>query len=461
MNFRGHVGGLLAGSLILLFAAARGQSWLPEPNVIRRSVSGQFCVFNPPGSPSFYPRPEPGTNAEILRLQPALLAVSADHFKTVLWPQLGLKPDAPWQGKIYLAIHPALSLDDGVTITSGVWVNRRVYRVELPDLVTRTRYARALTAVLLLEIANRGAAVDGRSAEIPGWLADGLAQQMLALNDPKLALSTPVPNAPAQNRDNRPVMARLNLQQRGFDPLAGARRGLQNSPALTFGQLSWPVEEQVARTDGGIYFASAQLFVSELLALPNGPARLQAMLRQLPACLNWQTAFFKAFHEDFPDALAVEKWWALRAIAFAARDPGPGWTARVSGERLAGLLSVPVQLRTNAASLPAYAEISLQAAIRSLEAEPQAAVLRTKIRDLEFAQLHVAPAYAALTDGYRAALADFLDEPRRSFPLSLIHRKAGVKETLKKLDALDTRRREMDEKLKPNPTPEKTVRSAA
>ena len=36
----------------------------------------------------FYPRPEPGTNAEILRLQPALLAVSADHFKTVLWPQL-------------------------------------------------------------------------------------------------------------------------------------------------------------------------------------------------------------------------------------------------------------------------------------------------------------------------------------------------------------------------------------
>jgi hypothetical protein len=456
MNFRHHVGGLLAGSLILLFATARSQDWLPEQNV-SHSISGQFYVFSrSPDMPPFSPALPPVTNSEILRLEPALLAVSAERFKTVLWPQLGLKPNASWQGKIYLAIRPALSLDDGVTITSGVWINRRTYRVELPALVTRTRYTRALTGVLLLEIANRSAAVDGHAAEIPGWLADGLAQQMLALNDPKMALSTP---AQSPNPDGLPVMARLNEFRRGFDPLAGARRVLQNTPALTFGQLSWPGEEQVSRTDGGIYFASAQLFVSELQALPNGPARLEAMLAQLPACHNWQTAFFNAFREDFSSALEVEKWWALRTLAFAARDRGPGWTAPVSGERLVGLLSVPVELRTNADCLPAYAEISLQTAIRSLEATQQAGVLHAKLHAIELAQLHIAPAYAALTDGYRAALADFLGEPRSRFPLSLIRRKAGVKETLQKLDALDIRRREIDEKQKLNHPSERTVRA--
>jgi hypothetical protein len=450
MNRWHHVGGWLTGALLLVAVMVHSQDWLPEQPV-SHSVSGQFYVFSQSGSPRPPYRLEPGTNSEILRLEPALLAVSAERFKRDLGSQLGLKPAAPWQGKIYLAIRPARSLDDGVTITSGVWLNRRVYRVELPALVTRTRYARALTAVLLMEIANRNSAVDGRSAEIPGWLADGLAQQVLALNDPKAALSMP-----AQNRNGLSV-TRLNESRRGFDPLAGTRRVLQNSPALTFGQLSWPVEKQVAHTDGGIYFASAQLFVSELLTLKNGPARLRAMLAQLPACQNWQIAFYHAFREDFSSALEVEKWWALRNITFAACDPGPGWTAMVSAERLAALLSVPVQLRTNAASLPAYAEISLQTAIRSLDDPQQTEVLHAKLHELEFVQLHVAPDYAMLTDSYRAALADFLGEPRRRFPLSLIHQKAGVKATLKKLDALDSRRRDIDERTKRTQPPERTA----
>jgi hypothetical protein len=450
MNRGRHVGGWLTGVLLLVSVMVHSQDWLPEQPV-SHSVSGQFYVFSLSGSPPPPYRLDPGTNSEILQLEPALLAVSAERFKTDLWSQLGLKPDQPWQGKIYLAIRPAFSLDDGVTITSGAWLNRRAYRVALPALVTRTRYARALTAVLLMEIANRNTAVDSRSAEIPGWLADGLAQQVLALDNPKIALSTP-----AQNR-NGPPMTRLNESRRGFDPLARARRVLQNSPALTFGQLSWPVEEQVSRTDGGIYFASAQLFVSELLTLKNGPARLRAMLEQLPACQNWQIAFYKAFHEDFSSALEVEKWWALRNLTFAARDPGPGWTPRVSGERLAGLLSVPVQLRTNANSLPAYAEISLQTAIRSLDAPQQTDVLHAKMHELAFAQMHIAPDYAALANGYRVALADFLDEPRKNFPVSLFHRKAGVKETLKILDTLDRQRREIDEKTRLNHPPERSA----
>ena len=65
------------------------------------------------------------------------------------------------------------------------------YRVELPDVVTRTRYARALTGTRLLEIANRGNHDAGHSAELPPWLTDGLALQLLGSEPAKIILSSP------------------------------------------------------------------------------------------------------------------------------------------------------------------------------------------------------------------------------------------------------------------------------
>ena len=48
--------------------------------------------------------------------------------------------------------------------------------------------------------------------------------------------------------------------------LAAARRVLQDRPALTFDQLSWPDDAQLSGDDGGVYRASAQLFVNALLS---------------------------------------------------------------------------------------------------------------------------------------------------------------------------------------------------
>jgi hypothetical protein len=140
---------------------------------------------------------------------------------------------------------------------------------------------------------------------------------------------------------------------------------LRNHPALTFEQLSWPTGAQLSGADGGVYRASAQLFVNELLGLKNGRAHLRAMLETLPDCYNWQTAFQSAFRENFPRPLDVEKWWALQVVGFAARDPGPMWTPAASRDRLDEILSVPVEMRTASNALPAHAQISLQAVIRN------------------------------------------------------------------------------------------------
>jgi hypothetical protein len=433
--------------VLLLTVVVRAQFPLPGMDYAR-SASGQFTISSTGEYSPLFHRNELATNAELVRLEPALLAVSAERFKAALWNQLGLKADAAWRGKIFLVLRPARSLDDGVTIASTPLLQNWNYRVELPDVLTRIRCSRALAAALLLEIANRDSATTGRSAEIPAWLTDGLAQQTLAASGVKIILSAP------PKKLNLPPQSRIDESQRGLDLLADARRALQNSAALTFEQLSWPDDPQLDGNDGGVFRASAQLFVSELLRLKNGPEKMRALLGQLPGCLNWQTAFFSAFREDFPRPLDLEKWWALRVIAFAAHDPGPRWTPAASRECLAALLSVPVAYRASSNALPEHAEIPLPAALRNFTAEQLNVVLPTRLRDLDLAQLRLAPPFAQLANSYRNVLANYLGEGQRSPAYTVVgkrpvvmRRRAGLEDTLKQLDALDLRRRETEARL--------------
>ena len=426
---------LLAASL----AVAHAQSSFSGQNTVR-SLSGQFMVSSADDGAPLFRNLSTTAGTNLVWLDPALLAVAAERFKVSLRQQLGLPPDASWSGRIFLVLHPARSTDEAVTIASEPFLNHWDYRVEFPDVLARPRYARALSAVLLLELANRRAAVTGQAAEIPAWLVDGTAQQVLAADGEKVVLSAPV------NRTDGLPVGRLDQADHDFDPLTSARRVLQNQPALTFDQLSWPVAEQLAGADGGAYYASAQFFLHSLLELKNGPAKLSNLIAELPDHLNWQTAFYDAFREDFTRPLAVEKWWALRVVNFAARAPGPRWTTAVSRDRLEELLSVPVEFRNDASALPVHAELSLQAAIQNLSPDQRDTVLRTKVRDLALVELRLAPPFGTFADAYRNTLAEFLNGQNRPVTGSVPNKHAlsrpGIGDTLKKLDALDSRWRQ-------------------
>jgi len=110
-----------------------------------------------------------------------------------------------------------------------------------------------------------------------------------------------------------------------------------------------------------------------------------------------------------------------------------------------------VEMRATSNSLPARAEISLQAVILNLDAAHQQAILEAKLRDLGLAELCMAPPLVALTDGYRRALTAYLGEPfvtllgpPRSRKVSAAPKKIGAAKTLKKLDALDAERRALE-----------------
>jgi DNA-binding HxlR family transcriptional regulator len=94
--------------------------------------------------------------------------------------------------------------------------------------------------------------------------------------------------------------------------------------------------------------------------------------------------------------------------------------------------------------------------IRNFDRARQIAILQTKLRDLELSQLRMAPPFAVLTGEYRRAIADYLGSGQRTSPVLrwLKHpftssSKTILNDTLKKLDALDARRRATASAIKP------------
>lgn len=405
-----------------------------------RSISGQFAVFAAPRLSAWASLPSVVTNAEYVRLEPALLAVTAERVKKALSEQLG--DNSQWRGRIFFSLRPAQSLDENVTVVGSRFDNTWNYRVELPDVLSRTRLSRAITGAVLLEFANRNAGE--RSAEIPSWLMDGLSERILAANTGGFILSAPT------HFTNGVAEHRIADDKSGWYLLEKVHLVLKEQSALTFAQLSWPTDAQLAGNDGGVYRASAQLFVHDLLESKNGARELRAMLQLLPRYYNWQLAFREAFKRDFPSQIELEKWWALQTVHFAALDAGPIWTAAASRAKLDEILSVPVDYRSASNNLPVHAETSLQDAIRNFNSEQRASLLQTKLRDLQIAELRMSPHFAGLTARYVQAISDYLGQrPAQQRILSgrrsaAAPSKPDIKNTLKILDNLDARRRDIE-----------------
>ncbi|HEX7652759.1 MAG TPA: hypothetical protein VF607_04590, partial [Verrucomicrobiae bacterium] len=192
-------------------------------------------------------------------------------------------------------------------------------------------------------------------------------------------------------------------------------------------------------------------------AMRNGEGRMREWLATLPGSLNWQTAFYQVYRDDFKRPLDVEKWWSLRVIRLASHDLGPRWSLADSRARVTEILAVPVEYRSEPTALPTYATISLQNAIQNFTPEQCQEVLRLKLRDMEMAQLRLAQPYAGLVAGYRQVIAEYLGGKRAENVNGTGHlaasprRFASRKETLKQLDTLDARRRAAEERMDANP----------
>ncbi len=416
--------------------AVAAQDFLIGPAPVA-SHSGQFIIHAQPevGHPSWVAS-NLATNRSLLRLDPALLAVSCERIKQSLCHQLGL--GSAWRGRIYIEITRTPLAEQNVTITSQRFNNSWQYQLELPDPIERIRYVRAVVQALLLEAANRDSS--GRLSEVPLWLAEGLAQQILASKEIEIILAPPrdlVNGVSASTQ--RAVEAREN-------PLAEARSKMGARSPLTFDELSWPAPDAATTGPNDLYSASAQMFVGELLNLQDGKTGLRTMVTQLPQFYNWQFAFLRAFQSHFSRPLDVEKWWALSVASLNGRDAAKMLTTDDSWRKLNDAVLTPQEVREGTNS-PVREVWTLQGIIREWPLDRQAQILTTRLLELESLRAHASQDVVMLVQDYCQVLTAYLRNEHKGSGIANLGKGGAAsqigQETLSRLDALDDRRRAM------------------
>jgi hypothetical protein len=389
-----------AGIALLLAAAAlRGPAQIPAATgPVAASRSGQFLVYGvAPQTPRPYV-PDVAANPALVQFEPALAAVSCERIKQALLSTLQA-PDQ-WRGKIYLVLHPPRNAGEDIVVTSSQFADGWSYRIDVPDTVDPARFVRAVTQVLLLEMANRRAR--DQAASLPAWLAEGLPQLLLDNSEIDLVLR------PAGAASGRSLPNRQELRDtRPGDLARQTRQQLHGHAPLTLEELG-RLPEDLNGEAGDVFRASARLFLRELLELRNGGAALYATLPELPFDPDWRVAFLRGFATQFPRLIDLEKWWALQSVYAVQHTPDQTWTRAEVLKKLGELLRCPLQVQLGSNEPAFYTDASLQAVIQGWDFRQQSPLLHQKLDVLAALKLRADPDLSGLVEEYRRALQAYL-----------------------------------------------------
>jgi hypothetical protein len=421
--------------LLLCFSFAAAAPIAPIEARTALSRSGQFVVHAPAPTQKAFASHPPNTSSNLLRLEFNELAVSCERIKELLVRELG-GGSSPWRGKIHLSLYPAHPGEESILLASELFRDGWQYRLDLPELLERERYVRAIVQVLLLELANRTST--GRSAEIPLWLLEGVTQHLLAESDIQILFQ------PAHTGAYGVGLSSTNYMGRRGNPIDHVRKLFRDRPPLSFEELSWPTDDPLSAENAARYRCSCQLFVSELLRLKNGPACLREMVAQLPEHYNWQLAFLRAFQAYFQRPLDVEKWWSLQRVQFTRHDPAQTWPLAESWRQLEAALNWHMEVRAVTNELPLHAPVTLQLTLLESDSARRVQALRSKLVELDLLRPRMSRELLPLLDAYRQAVANYLlsrskPEPFRLFGASGNNERTLTTETTQRLDALDAR----------------------
>lgn len=406
-------------------------------NITARSSSGQFIALAKPYLRSSRVVLGLAQEPQFVRLDPNVLAISAERIRQAIWHEMDFAGN--WESRIYLRLRPADTADDVPVVSSERFRSSWQYAVDLPEVVEKWRYVRAITQVVLIEYANRGGTP--RSSEVPVWLIEGITAYLMLSGEHEFVLSRP-----EYSRDGKSVAASI-VQARREHPLKIAQNALSRRPATSFHDLCWTSSGPQTAADLEHYRLSAMVFFSELLRLPKGRELVRAFLAELPKYHNWQIAFLHGFRDHFPRLLDVEKWWALQAAHYEGKESGEVWPVAESLRQLEESLIVVVEVFSDTNSLPTNSRVPLQTVIREWKGREQNSVLEQKLVELEMLRIRMAPEIAPTVDGYRQALRYFLVEKGRIRAprphLEEAEYRKIVIDTVRQLQRLDEMRRSL------------------
>jgi hypothetical protein len=404
---------------VALLALALPRPALALEPVTVRSQSGQFMVR---GLPRGAPLSGYATSAvDYVRLDPTITTIALERIRQAVLDELGLPNQ--WRGLVTVHLQSLAGDFAPVRINSVRYTDGWGYQVEMPERIDKERFIRVAVQVVLLEVANRTSKT--REAELPPWLAVGLAAELQVTSLSSFALE---PETQVARRAAHP------------DVMQGARELLQQRPALKFDELCLPAGEENSRDEAAFYRACAHLFVHELLRLRTGRDCLRDLLQRLPENLNWQTTFLQAFRGHFPRLVDADKWYALTIATFVGRDAMSVWPVETSWKQLEEILTTQVQVRLDASELPLDTQVTLQRIIAEWEFPRQQPVLQQKIHRLQALRQRAAPEVNELVEDYLRILTAYSGGRQSARPAGLFRSRINSRTVVKQLDELDARR---------------------
>lgn len=419
----------LACCAVLVLGRFSGPAQTPaagETPAVAKSVSGQFIVHGRGnGGPRSGREIRPVGDDPFIDLRPDLLTVSCERIKRAVLTRLDLK-DA-WRGKIHLHLHRQPAVERPVAIRPQVFRDGWQFHVALPDKIEWSRLVRAITEVVLLEIANR----DNSStvcAQPPLWLAEGLDALVIGEHGRELILES---------------QTSLNRSSRRPDPLWDSRAALVGQDPASFSDLTLATPEQLVNpAELARFRAHAALLVHALTAESRRPQTVE-FIRNLPAALNWQTPFLHAHRAEIANLLEAEKWWAVNATHELAQDPALFWQPAQVAARLEEILRESATVRTDGTA--ATETLPVARLIADWEFAAQQPVLERKLAQLQLLLLRTPPEPAPLrplVNGCLRTVERYLTERSRVNAASVNRGDGGnrtkvlIRSTARRLEAL-------------------------
>ncbi|HEY6229056.1 MAG TPA: hypothetical protein VI282_18200 [Verrucomicrobiae bacterium] len=363
--------------------------------------------------------------AGTVEVVPEFLVVTAERVRQALVAEIPALAEA--RSPIHIAIIDTAGADSPVTIASSRFADGWKYEMAVPRVAEQSRLVKGFMNALLLQYANHGSE---RSAELPAWLTEGLAEQLYFSIGPSFVISRAPTAWESSTRD-------INHWTREM---------LRTNALPSFQELTMAAVPPDNTLQQSVYLAGAHLLAHALLQAPNGRQHFAKFLRSLPHTWNWQTAFMHSF--EFHRMLDVEKWWSLTTIEFTTRDQRQAWSQEMSLRKLDELVRVRVEYRDATNALPEVRLVDVKAILEQNDAGLQQQALQEIVSQLKYTVPHMAQPVAAIALSYEKTLEGYLQNRGRKVvvrpglpttPAALSQSQKS--DLLRRLAALDQQRR--------------------
>ncbi len=368
--------------VFVLWSSANAQQFRrPQPVT---SVSKQFSAI---WKLDRAPRPIiSGTNGvpTVVRVNAHSLVFFAEETKKRLLRELGVSD--LWSGHAILRI---IDLPPGTKplLERQAYGDRWRYQLTVPEELPSRQLLHAMVSLLLEEYAGR---YSRKAPRIPPWLAEGFTELLIQKNGATLFSSLTL------NRAN--ILFQPDVMRR-------SRVVLQNTPPVSYLNLSLPPSELQLGAGLARYRAHAHLFTVKLLAHTDGKRRMQFFIRETNRRANSQHALLAAF--DFKTMLAAEQWWSLSQTRFRNRDAQNRWTPGVAQGHLANLLSVEAAHEDGRKSVPLREYLQTGTHAEHLK------VLLPMVQKLKLVEINAPQQLTRVTREYRLVLEQYIGKPKK------------------------------------------------